>query len=358
MSLENSIKNLIAKTGAISVAQFMDDALAHHEHGYYQKQDPFGANGDFITAPEISQMFGELLGIWCVGVWQQMGCPSDVMLVELGPGRGTLMKDLLRGTKHVETFHNNISIHLVETSPELKKIQKANLSGSHPNINFHKAIDSLPQKPLILIANEFFDALPIHQYEKSHGYWYERMIGLDERGELVFTLAKNYAIHDALSMLHHNAPEGAIVEMCQQGVAIIADIASRIFKDGGAGLIIDYGYAHYAYQNTLQAVKNHKYHNPFKDIGDADLTAHVDFSAIRQAAHKFDVNISDVVTQSNLLMSLGIEIRAKYLLSKATDYQQREISSATDRLLNPNQMGNLFKAIAISAKELGTPLGF
>jgi NADH dehydrogenase [ubiquinone] 1 alpha subcomplex assembly factor 7 len=360
MSLEKHIKKLISQTGAISVAQFMNEALSHPTHGYYHKQDPFGASGDFITAPEISQMFGELIGIWCASVLQSMGS-KEFALVELGPGRGTLMKDLLRGTRHIPNFHKNLEVHMVETSPTLQQIQKDNLAESHENINWHNDLTSLPDMPMIVIANEFFDALPIHQYEKTKDGWRERMVGIDNAGELTFTYSNNIPLSSPPSAGgdgFKSIPIGGIIETCPQGINIARALSLKLAANTGAALIIDYGYGHYDYQDTLQAVKNHKYHPILKDVGDADITAHVDFCAIAEAATASDVNASDIITQNNLLLALGIKAREKVLLAKASEKQKLDITTATDRLINPEQMGTLFKAIALTNKELPRPVGF
>jgi NADH dehydrogenase [ubiquinone] 1 alpha subcomplex assembly factor 7 len=349
MPLKTYIKNLIKQNGPISIAQFMNEALAHPEHGYYQKQDPFGASGDFITAPEISQVFGELIGIWCADTWVAMG-GGKIAIAELGPGRGTLMQDLLRGTKHIPNFHTNISIHMVETSPALTVIQQQKLS-AYKNISWHQTIDSLPDEPLLIIANEFFDALPIIQYQKAHDGWHERLVGLDNTGELAIVLSSS------MGDIFGDAADGAVLEICPQGIAIVQSLATRIAKHGCGALIIDYGYATTDYRSTLQALKAHKYHNIFDNIGDADITAHVDFAAIAAAAKNI-VNVSDVVTQGSLLLALGIKIREKQLLEKATAAQQADIISSTDRLINPEQMGSLFKAIALVNKNLPMPVGF
>jgi NADH dehydrogenase [ubiquinone] 1 alpha subcomplex assembly factor 7 len=356
MSLTTHLKTLISQTGPLTIAQFMHEALAHPQFGYYQKQDPFGRGGDFITAPEISQMFGELIGIWCAYAWESIG-GTNCALVELGPGRGTLMKDLLRGTKHIQNFHNSIEIHMVETSPTLQQIQKDNLSGSHANISWHNDIHSLPEKPLIIIANEFFDALPIHQYEKTDAGWRERMVGLKD-GELVFTYSNPLPDSVTQHLQGHTATKkGSIIETCPQAISITRSLSERIAKQDGVALIIDYGYTHGS-GDTLQAVKNHHYHPILKDIGDADITAHVDFSAIAEAAQSSGLNASDTITQRNLLISLGIELREQALLKNASPAQQSDIRTATDRLINPEEMGTLFKTIALYNKDLVRPVGF
>jgi NADH dehydrogenase [ubiquinone] 1 alpha subcomplex assembly factor 7 len=350
MSLEDHIKNLIAKNGAISIAQFMEEALANPQYGYYQKQDPFGKAGDFVTAPEISQIFGEMIGIWVASVWQSMGS-IPIALAELGPGRGTLMQDLLRGTKHIPGFHRNIKVHMVETSPTLQQIQKEKLGFTGVEIKWHKDISSLPDIPTIIIANEFFDALPIHQYIETENGWSEKLVGI-QNDKLAFMLSS-----DNLE-LGHDAQIGAVLETSPVTINIVEQLSKHIASYGGAMMVVDYGYAHCGYKDTLQSVKNHQYHDILEDVGNADITAHVDFSSIAETAKKSGINASDVITQNALLLALGIEIRKQALLKNASEKQKDDIISATDRLINPDAMGTLFKAITLYNKNLPLPVGF
>lgn len=353
MSLEEHLKKLITNNGPITIAQFMADSLTHPEHGYYQKQKPFGKEGDFTTSPEISQIFGELVGIWCASVWQQMGSPANISIVELGPGRGTLMKDFIRGTKHVNGFHKAMEIHMVEVSRQLQQVQQKNLKESHGNIHWHSDMTSLPAKTSIFIANEFFDALPIHQYEKTTKGWCEKLMDIAD-GKLAFTLASPISLPGE----HKNAANGNTLEACPTAITIMQDISARIEMENGAALIIDYGYIGKVYKDTLQAVKNHKYHPILEDIGSADITAHVNFSELSKAATEYDVNICNTITQRDFLLALGIELRTQSLIKNANDKQKQQITSATERLINADEMGNLFKVLAITGKNLTTPAGF
>lgn len=307
---------------------------------YYRTRDPFGKDGDFITAPEVSQMFGEIIGLWAVNSWQSMGSPKSFQLIELGPGRGTLMKDLLRATKHIPKFHDAIDIQLIEVSPVLKKIQKQNII--HNRITWHKSFETIIDKPFILIANEFFDALPIYQFIKEDNIWKKKSIGLNENEELVFTL-------DQESLMINLIPETKAIfyESCPEAVDIVAYIAKKISEYGGAALIIDYGYLNGSNGDTLQAVKNHKYHNILKNSGEADLTAHVDFKTLIETSKKFKIDIVGPMEQSEFLKKWGIEIRKKQLLKNATIKQKLDLLSGINRLISPNEMGSLFKVLEI-----------
>lgn len=228
------IKKLVKNGDLISVSQFMSEILQQ----YYAKQNPFGSKGDFITSPEISQVFGEMIGVWAASSWLKMGSPSDIAIIELGAGRGTLMRDFLRGTKNVSGFHEAIEIHMVENSPKLQEEQKQTLKSSHKNISWHNNINNLPQKISFFIANEFFDALPINQYVKTQDGWCERMIGLDEKGDLAFFLSPISSWSDDFAKQHPNAPLGGFLEISQSSIAIMSDIASKINNFGGAALLL------------------------------------------------------------------------------------------------------------------------
>lgn len=340
MSLEAHLKRLITSQGAISVARFMHEALAHPEYGYYQQQQPFGKEGDFITAPEISQMFGEMIGLWCTSMWQKMDTPHEIALIELGPGRGTLMTDLLRGTKHVKGFHQALSIHMVESSVKLTALQQETLK-HYKNITWHSRLEEVPEKRFLLIANEFFDALPIQQYIKTAKGWCESMVGMNDEGQLSFAHLPSLA-HEHLHTYHNNAPEGAIVETCPAAHSVMEHIAERAKLHGGGGLLIDYGYNSPPYQSSLQAVKAHRYHPMFENIGEADITAHVDFQALATSLKDIPYQLT---TQGEFLESMGIHTRKEQLLHHALPKQRTDIESAYKRLVEPEQMGELFKVL-------------
>ncbi|MDH3232526.1 MAG: class I SAM-dependent methyltransferase [Alphaproteobacteria bacterium] len=348
--LEAHLRALIAAEGPISVARFMAEALGHREYGYYRTRDPLGAAGDFITAPEISQIFGELIGAWCATVWQQSGRPDPVNLVELGPGRGTLVADVLRTIgKIAPAFDAAVAVHLVETSPALRAAQASAL-GARPH--WHEAIEDVPQAPTILIANEFFDALPIHQYVRRGRAWHERLVGYDH-ADAVW----RYEVSGAPTEAPLDPPvaeEGDIFETCPAGAAIMRTLAGRLAAHGGGALIIDYGHRASAVGETLQAVRGHKYAPVLEAPGEADLTAHVDFAVLARAAE--GVAVFGPITQGAFLEALGIEVRTQALAAAAPDQKRRDdVLSGAARLTDPRQMGSLFKALALIHPQPGHP---
>jgi len=342
--------------GPISTAAFMADALGHPVHGYYMRGDPFGRAGDFITAPEASQMFGELLGLWCVEVWRLMGQPEPLVLVELGPGRGTLMADALRAARVLPGFRDAATVCLVETSPGLQAIQQRALAGQEAHW-FETMLD-VPEGPLILIANEFFDALPVHQFERRPEGWRERLVVAGDGG-FVLTLAPHASARSALipQPLASDAPEGAIVEVAPAAISIAATISERIALYGGAALIVDYGHATHRTGETLQGIRGHETCSFLVDPGETDISAHVDFAALSEAA-SHDCAVYGPISQGELLRRLGIEMRAQQLARAATANRGAEIASEMRRLIDPEEMGSLFKALAIAHPDLAPPPAF
>lgn len=341
MTLEALIKKRIQQFGPISVADYMALCLSHPEHGYYMKRDPLGKEGDFTTAPEISQIFGELLGLWMAAQWQKQGKPK-ALLVELGPGRGTLINDVLRSTKKVVGFHENISVHLVEISPTLKQKQWKTLAGKHERISWHEDISELPDDaPIFFLANEFFDALPIRQFIENN----ERMIGLDDGGALTFLPSTK---HQALS---------TIFETCEPAQTIISHLASRIVKQGGAGLVVDYGYTDGA-GDTLQAMKNHAYAPVLETPGEADLTAHVDFTALKKAALSSGASVFGAIPQGKFLLQIGASQRLMNLCLSANETQKQSLMSGFERLISHEAMGELFKVMALLPSGVVSAEGF
>lgn len=353
MSLAELLAERIRKTGPITVQEFMADALGHPEHGYYMGRDPFGMAGDFITAPEVSQMFGELIGLWCALVWQSMGAPERVVLAEMGPGRGTLMADLLRAASALPPFAKALEVHLVETSPALANRQRQTLAGR--NVTWHQRFEDLPDGPLLLVANELFDALPIRQLEKADGRWHERMVSLDEAGGFAFALGPVVA-EPPLAPAVLAAPDGALAEICPLGRDLARAMARRLAHQGGAALIIDYGYEKSAAGDSLQALKAHKHHPVLSQPGQADITAHVDFQALAEAAAGL-AKAHGPVPQGRFLASLGIEERARMLMANATPEQAAELARGARRLIDPGEMGTLFKVLALAAPLLPVPPG-
>ena len=278
--LESTLRNIIKTDGSISVAKFMQIALSDPKYGYYQTRDPLGVQGDFITSAEISQVFGEIIGLWCVVTWQNAGRPKNIILVELGPGRGTLMADILGTTKKAsQEFTNALKVHLIETRPILKQQQEAILKDYE--ITWHNDIEKIPSGPVLIIANEFFDALPIEQYVMTKNGWHQRHITVDKEHDNLSFVTVPIKKQEAPLFPNQisNAKIGSIFERNAISERIIKFIAERIRDNGIAALIIDYGHIQTQLGETLQAIKSHKYHNLLTDLGEIDLTSHVDFQA-------------------------------------------------------------------------------
>ena len=331
----------IARTGPLCVADYMAECLLHPEHGYYATRDPLGVAGDFITAPEVSQMFGELIGLWLAQVWMDQGAPAPFVLAELGPGRGTLMADALRATKAVPGFHEAARLHLVEASPVLRAAQTAALEGHDPR--FLDSLVDLPEGPLFLVANEFFDALPIRQFQRGQGgAWHERMIGA-EGARLVWGLAPPAPV---AALAHRDeVTEGQIVETCAPAEAMAAEIGRRIAEHGGGALIVDYGGPE-SIGDTFQALRAHSPVDPLEAPGTADLTAHVAFGPIARAAAP--ARASALVPQGVFLERLGITARAQALARGLGGAALTAHVAAHRRLTHPDEMGHLFRVLALS----------
>ncbi|MDH7795521.1 MULTISPECIES: SAM-dependent methyltransferase [unclassified Beijerinckia] len=357
------IRQLIRNGETISLERFMALALGDPERGYYMTRDPFGADGDFTTAPEISQMFGELLGLWAAEVWALMGSPKKIQLVELGPGRGTLMSDALRALQVAGNFAKALTVHLVETSPVLEAQQREILAGSDFKIEWHQSLDTVPYGPSIFLANEFFDALPVRHYVFQDGAWYEKVIGLDEDDALYFGLAD-----DPETSIRARAEENAVFEVSGLGHRVMAELAKRVATDKGAALIIDYGHVETQYGETLQALKSHQPVSPLDEPGEADLTAHVDFAALARTARAMGAAVYGPQRQADFLSKLGIFERANGLKRQATARQAIEVDRALLRLVStaPERgaagtmvpgMGALFKVMAVTHPDMPQPPG-
>lgn len=363
----------IARSGPISLAEYMGLALADPEAGYYTTNTPIGApavtpkgaQGDFVTAPEISQMFGELIGLWCVDTWDRLGRPRPFQLVELGPGRGTLLEDALRAARVVPAFLEALSLHLVEISPTLRSQQQARLAECGVTPQWHASLEDLPALPMILIANEFFDALPIRQFERIDNSWAERLVGLDADGEsFCFHLGPASPLLSHLVPLALRAgsekedPGGQVVEVSPASLWIAAEISRRLAAKGGAALIVDYGHAEPRYGITLQAVRGHGRWDVLRDPGAADLTAHVDFASLAAAAQAEGATALGPVDQGPFLASLGLAARAERLVATAGPQQREDIQAAVTRLTDPAEMGTLFKVLALCQGKAPSLAGF
>ncbi|WP_349370623.1 SAM-dependent methyltransferase [Salinarimonas sp.] len=354
--LEREIRTMIAAEGPIPVSRYMALCLGHPRLGYYMTRDPIGMAGDFVTAPEISQMFGELVGLWAAQTWMDLGSPSPFALVELGPGRGTLMADALRAARVAPGFLDAAQVHLVETSPILREKQRATLAGvPDGRIAWHAGLEAVPDLPLIALANEFFDALPVRQLVRDRGAWRERLVGLDADDRLAFGLSP-----DADPSIPYDAPEGQVLEIAAAGIPVMRALAGRIVAAGGAALAIDYGHARTGFADTLQAVRRHAFADPLEDPGEADVTAHVDFAQLAAAAREAGALVHGPVTQGAFLEALGIEARARALAARASAKQAEEIGGALQRLAGEGEddMGVLFKAMAVTHPGLTASPGF
>ncbi len=347
--LEAEIRRLIKATGPMPVSRYMELCLTHPEHGYYVARDPLGREGDFITAPEVSQMFGELLGLWAASVWKAMGTPEIVRLIELGPGRGTLMMDALRAIRILPPFYLACHVHLVEINTRLRDKQRATLVGVK-NIHWHDSIDEVPEGPSIILANEFFDVLPVHQMVRKETGWHERVVEINAAGRLAFGTAAQPTprFEVLLPPLLRAAPVGAVFEWRQPSE--IMKIARRTREFGGAALIIDYGHTRSDAGDTFQAIARHTFADPLKSPGLCDVTAHVDFQALAQAAEDVGARVHGPVEQGVFLRRLGIETRAVTLMSKATAQVSEEIAGGLKRLTESGRsgMGSLFKVLGVS----------
>jgi SAM-dependent MidA family methyltransferase len=342
----------IAATGPMTLADYMAECLLNPAHGYYATRDPFGAAGDFTTAPEISQMFGELLGL-CLGqVWLDQGRPAPFLLAELGPGRGTLMADMLRALRSVPGCLEAARVHLVEASPALRTRQRQVLDGHE--VRWHDRLEALPEGPLYLVANEFFDALPIRQFRRTAAGWAERQVGLTG-GRLGFGLAPP-APCAALAHRAGDTREGDIVELCPALPAIAGEIARRIGAHGGAALIVDYG-GWRSLGDTFQAVKGHAPADPFAEPGLADLTAHVDFEALALAFRAGGAAATAMAPQGRFLGRLGIDARSEALARRLTGEALASHRAAHRRLTHPGEMGEVFKVIACHPAGTAPPPG-
>jgi SAM-dependent MidA family methyltransferase len=356
-ALGRRIASLIAAQGPLSIAQFMAMSALDPQYGYYTTRDPLGVGGDFVTAPEISQMFGELAGLWCVQAWFDQGRPPHARLVELGPGTGSLMEDALRAAKLAPEFREAVEIVMVDANPALVARQKARLANAGVSVTWQAQFDeSLCNWPLFLIANEFFDALPIRQFVQTARGWCENMVTLDANQNLALGLSPDPLPLDIPSG-RGEATDGAVYETSPASTALAEEIGRAIAMRGGAALIVDYGYSGDGFGDTLQAVGEHQFRDVLTRPGEIDLSAHVDFEPLAHAAKRGGAVSYGPVTQGELLTGLGI-LNRMMNLQRQNPGDREEIAVAVDRLINPDQMGTLFKALAILPHGAPTPPGF
>lgn len=357
--LKKYLKERIVEEGPLTIAQYMNLSLYHPEFGYYRNYNPIGQQGDFTTSPEISQMFGEIIGLCFMELWQRMDQPPEVHLIEFGPGQGTLMQDFLRAVR--PEFKNVIDLHFVDISPILKQEQRNRID--HPRVTWHDDIEaafaSCQKSPVFIIANEFFDALPIHQYIMTKNGWSERLVTYTvETDRFAFTTAVLNEETISGLPLPKTFNEGEIFEICYGARYITQTMSQHICRQGGVGLIIDYGRVKSLPGDTLQAVRQHAYHDILVDPGTADLTAHVDFEALKNIAKEQGALTMGPTNQGSFLSELGIDIRAAKLKLKATPEQEAEIDRALHRLTHPTLMGDLFKVMAVTAPQTPALCGF
>lgn len=345
--LGEKIAELIRAAGPISIADYMAICLFDPDHGYYTTREPFGAGGDFVTAPEVSQMFGELIAVWLAEAWRASGRPRPVTIAEIGPGRGTLMKDVVRTIGRIAPdLSAEASFALVEASPRLTAVQRETLQNNGPAFTWHATLDTLPDGPLFIVGNEIFDALPFRQFVRQGDKWLEHAVGLDTSGSFQFGIGTATLAMDALPDAGKNAPDGSIFEIAPAREALMSSIATRLATHGGAGLFFDYGHLTPGLGDTFQAVRRHKCEGIFDNPGKADLTSHIDFSALARFARSHGLE-TRMMTQGEFLLGMGLLERAGRLGQAADEAAREKIAADVERLAGPDQMGELFKVLAV-----------
>ena len=357
MSIDHKIREIIEQSGYITCDRLMQEVLHLSPTSYYRQMKSLAEEGDFTTAPEVSQLFGEIIGLWCIKEWQRIGSPKDLNIVELGPGRGLLMRDLLRTAKLVPEFYNVLSIHLIDINENFIIHQKSNLQNFGLPTNWYASIEDIPKKPALIIANEFFDAMPIKQYIKVKESWYERIFVVQPvvDGKIKYDkIAVNKQLQEYLQKTHLDAKDGAVLEESYKSIEIMKFISEHIKELGGSSLIIDYGYdinpnirTRYQYNSTLQAIKNHKYCPIIENLGEADLSVHVDFYVLKTVAQNSKINIIDTILQHDFLIENGILLRKQTLQNKLNPEQAELIERQVNRLISLKEMGGLFKVLQV-----------
>jgi len=344
--LTKHLKQKIDIEGTLTLAAFLEQVLYHPQWGYYAQHDPIGKEGDYITAPEMTQVFGELLALWAYTQWQNKGKPHPLALIELGPGKGTLMQDFLRVAQKYSDFMEVLHIYLLEKNHLLRTQQQEKLSLYHGKIAWVKDLEDIPPMSSLILANEFFDALPFQQFIYKQGQWWERYMTYEMNDFVYQDYPTNFQVP-----VFESVPEGSIYEHCALGHDFAYKIAERLRQAPGNALIIDYGYKEPTLGDTLQGLRNHRYHPPFVDVGTADLTHHVNFSDLQQIFCHHSLPTPLIITMGDFLKGLGIVERTERLCQKATATQRQLLLTATARLISPNHMGSLFKVLIAESKE-------
>ncbi len=364
--LKNRIIARIRAEGPMSVAEYMGLCLLDPKHGYYPTRDPLGSDGDFITAPEISQMFGEVIGLWAIQSWTDMGKPEKITLVEMGPGRGIMMSDILRAARLAPDFLKAVSVTLIEVSAALEAVQAKTLADSPVPVNWISALSDLPDGPVIIIGNEYLDCLPIRQFIQKDRFagsagWHERLVTLDTNSDdLCFATAPepiSKIVQDTLPAAQSTARNNELLEICPAANQLLDQLSERFRQSSGRALFIDYGPSETEFGDTLQALKRHEKVDVFSDPGNTDLTARVDFGALTELSQKLNMTTTAPVTQREFLSKLGLEMRAVALARSQPDAKEK-IARQMERLMAEDQMGSLFKAICFQSADLELPMGF
>ena len=353
----NEIINILKEKKSIPLDKFINIALYNKKFGYYMKKNPFGKEGDFITAPMISNLFGEMLAIWCVSFWESVGKPSKILLVELGPGDGSLCKNLLETFKQFKNFYNSLEINLLETSNKLKTIQKAKINNK--KVKWIKKIDKINCGPIIFLGNEFFDALPVKQVYRKKKLFFEKYVALSNDNKKIKFLhrkANNSLVKNIQNL--NLISEGNTIEYPVEAIKFLKDISKKINKFDGGLLAFDYGYKIKKNQDTLQSVAKHRYLNLFSNPGHSDITSHINFRLFQKILRKNNLNVKKITNQNEFLKKIGILERANILSKKMTFKQKANMFYRLKRLLDPKEMGDLFKVIFAQKKNKNFSLGF
>ncbi len=354
-----TLKERIARDGPISVHDYMQACLSDAGAGYYARRQSIGGEGDFITAPEISQVFGELIGVWAAAIWHCMGAPPNMVLAELGPGRGTLMGDALRVLKSLPALLERMTVALIETSPVLREVQRETLSAAPAPLRWFERMEDVPQGPLVIIANEFIDALPVRQLVREGGAWHERSVTTSADGRFVFCAGAKVEDDSLSAFLRHvDASDGDIFEIRPGVTSLLGALAARAKAAAAVALIADYGHGETGIGDTLQAVSRHRFADPLAHPGEADLTAHVDFAALKEIARGLGLAAYGPMPQGAFLLKHGLAARCERLVRHATPEQKADILSGVARLTDPRQMGLLFKVLVLQSSGLAPPPPF